>query len=223
MTKKINLNPILALFTIISVLISAFLLQQNNKAKELLTIRTFEDCQRSRSAKTKNDVCTTEDGREFKNEKAVALPKEKITNLLKFSNQLLSVNYPQEAKLKEDKENGSVVIYFWGETQKENTELYDGYSISISPIKDTLPIKQIAQNEQKQSLETCEDSTSPISEYKSEKIEGYQYTSNCLGNSQNIYTEKGGSKFRISIVWTGKDEYKEEVEKILSSLTFLEE
>lgn len=222
MPKKINLNPILALFTIISVLISAFLLQQNNKARELLAIKTFEDCQKSKSAKTENNTCITEDGREFKNEKPTTAPKEESTNSLRFSNQLFSVTYPQEAKLKEEKDNAAT-IYFWGETQKEGTEIYDGYSISISQIKNALSIKQIAQKEQKQSREICEEGVSEISEYKSEKIEGYQYTSNCLGNNQNIYTEKGGNKFRISLVWAGKDKYKQEVEKILSSLTFPEE
>ena len=222
MPKKINLNPMLALFTIVSVLISAFLLQQNNKAKELLSIKTFEDCQKSKSARIENDICTTEDGREFKKEKEATPPKEKSNNLLKFSNQIFSVNYPQEAKLKEDKEGGAVVIYFWGDKQKENTELYDGYSVSFNLIQSNLSLKQIAQNDQKQSLKVCENGTSQILEYKSEKLEGYQYTSNCLGNSQNIYTEKGDNKLRISLVWAGKDEYKKEVEKILSSLTFEE-
>ncbi len=219
--KKINLNPILAASAMVSVLISLFLFWQNKKATELLLIKTFEDCQKSQNTKIENDVCITEDGREFKKEKAVVQNKEEINDKTEFANQFFSLKYSTKSKLEEDKENNSVRILFLGESQKENTELSDGYSISISLLENNLTLKQIAQKEQKQALEVCRE-TSDITEYKSEKIEGYQYTANCLGNVQNIYTEKGNKKFRISLSWSGKEEYQKEVEEILSSLTFQE-
>lgn len=84
-----------------------------------------------------------------------------------------------------------------------------------------MPLKQIAQKEQKQSVEICEETTD-ITEYKLEKIDGYQYSINCLGNSQNIYTQKGNKKFRIGTTWIGKEEYKKEIDEILSSITLQE-
>lgn len=219
--KKINLNPILAVSTIISVLISIFLIWQNKKATKLLLIRNFEDCQKSKNAKLENDICTTEDGREFKKEKEVEKEENTAKNKTEFANEFVSLKYPKNSELEEDKENNSIRILFWGESQKENAELSDGYSISISLLKENLPLKQIAQKEQKQSIEVCEETTD-ITEYKLEKIDGYQYSINCLGNSQNIYTQKGNKKFRISLAWIGKEEYKKEIDEILSSITLQE-
>ncbi len=184
-------------------------------------IRTFEDCQKSKNTKTENDVCTTEDGREFKKEKPVAQEENTTDNKIDFANEFFSLKYPKKAKLEEDKENNSARIIFLGESQKENTELYDGYSFSISLLKENLTPKQIAQKEQKQSLEVCKE-TSSVTEYKSDKIEGYQYTASCQGNSQNIYIQRGNLKVRISLFWSGKEEYQKDVEEILSSLTFQE-
>ncbi len=219
--KKINLNLLLAISTIVSVAISFFLFWQNKKAAELLSIRTFEDCQKSKNAKLENHICTTQDGREFKKEKEVEKEENAISNTIEFTNEFFSLKYSKDSKLEEDEENNSVRILFLGKSQKENTELYDGYSLSISLLKENLTLKQIAQKEQKQSVGLCEE-TSDTTEYKSEKIEGYQYTANCFGYSQNIYTQKGNKKFRISLVWNGKEEYKKEVEEILSSITFQE-
>ncbi len=219
--KKINLNPILAISTIIAVLISLFLFWQNKKATELLLIRTFEDCQNSKNAKTEDDICITADGREFKKENP-AMQEEIISDdKIDFANEFFSLKYPKNARLEEDKENNGVQITLARESQKENTELFDGYSFSISLLKENLTPKQIAQKEQKQSLEVCEE-TSSVTEYKSENIEGYQYTASCQGTSQNIYIQKGNLKVRISLFWSGKEEYQKEVEEILSSLTFQE-
>ncbi len=108
--KRINLNPLLATSTIIAVLISLFLFWQNKKATELLLIRTFEDCQKSKNTKTKNDVCTTEDGREFKKEKPVTQEGNSTNNKIEFANEFYSLEYTKNATV-QDRVRGCLPFY----------------------------------------------------------------------------------------------------------------
>jgi hypothetical protein len=220
MKNKIGINPILAFTTIISVLISFFFIWQNNKAKSLLAIKTYEDCKQAKDSKIEENKCTTVDGREFETHSA---PKEEKKEFLEFSNELLSFKYPSEANLNEDKESGIINVFFKGQTQKDNTELSDGYALSIYDLNKKTLLKQIAENDRKESLKICEDKVSEISDYSLNELKGYGYKDNCFGYIENIYIQtKSGTKYKISLVSSENEEYQDKLEKILSSLSFQE-
>src|SRR3989339_1457636 len=59
-------------------------------------------------------------------------PTPNLSDLKTHSLSSYQVSYPNDVNLAEDQ--GSITrLYKWGPTQKEGTELYDGFSISFEP------------------------------------------------------------------------------------------
>lgn len=216
-----KINSLLALTSIIAVLISAFFIWQNNSLKKLLAIRSFEDCikaQGSQIEAVEPPKCTTLDGREF-----FGQSQKEVWQ--KYEDEDLSFEYPAGIEVKKEETEKEITrkLTYTGPTQKENTELYDGYSFSITQTKDSKQSSQaLAKKERQNSLEVCDDpkKVSEIEETEIAKIKAYKFESDCLGKMINIYLENSQKLYRISLIWSEDKKYQEILQRILSGLNF---
>jgi hypothetical protein len=220
-TPAPKINFILALTSIISVLIATFFIWQNNELKKLLNINSFEECVKANGGQIQPmepPKCVTKDGREFEGPKKEEA-KEDIWG--KYESQNFSFIYPAGVKIKE--ENKTISLIYLGKTQKEETELYDGYSFSISQIENTTNLLSVIKKERESSTKACGNpqKISEIEEIEVAKTKGYQYTSNCTIKTTNIYLQNSKKAYRITTTWAGNNRYKEILDKVLASLNFL--
>lgn len=221
--KAPKINSILAITSIFAVLIAAFFIWQNNELKKLLAINSFEECTKAKGSQiqtTEPPKCITKDGREFEGPRKEEA-KEDIWE--KYGSQNFSFIYPAGVKIKE--ENKTISLIYLGKTQKEETELYDGYSFSISQTENASNLLSLAKKERQTSLEVCnnQEKVSEIEEIEVAQIKGYQYTSNCTIKTTKIYLQNLKKVYRITTTWAGDEKYKEILDKILVSLTFAQE
>lgn len=219
-SPKINVNPILATSSIIAVLISAFFIWQNSQLKKLLSINSFDDCAKANGSQIQTielKKCITKNGQEFIS--PTQTPKEEPWK--KYEGKNFSFEYPESLDLEEDEK--SVKLTFWGKNQKENTELYDGYSFSITQLEsENQKPADIAKKERETTLEVCEE-VSEIKEVNVNNTKAYEYELNCQAKTKNIYLENQKINYQITLAYAGDEKYKEILEKILSSLKFTQE
>ncbi len=150
-------------------------------------------------------------------------------NWLTFTNENIcySFKYPQEITLKERKEENIIHLSLWGKTQKEETEFYDGISLSFSlplaigntSLKDYTDSKI---DEAKQHGEILK----PREEITINNINGYTYTSQGLGIFQNIFLQSSDKICTVEITNVTIDPtnqgYQKTVDKILSTFKFID-
>ncbi len=221
--QALKINSILALTSIFAVFIATFFIWQNNELKKLLNINSFEECAKAKGSQiqtTEPPKCFTKDGREFEGPRKEEA-KEDIWE--KYESQNFSFIYPAGVKIKE--ENKTISLIYLGKTQKEETELYDGYSFSISQTENATNLLSLAKKERQTSLEVCDnqEKVSEIEEIEVAKTKGYQYTNNCTIKTTKIYLQNLKKVYRITTTWAGDEKYKEILDKILVSLTFAQE
>jgi len=220
--KAPKINSILAITSIFAVLIAAFFIWQNNELKKLLAINSFDECVKANGDQIQPiepPKCVTKDGREFEGPRKEET-KEGVWE--KYESQNFSFIYPAGVKIKEEEKTFSLT--FFGETQKEETELYDGYSFSIIQIENATNPLSLTKKERQASLEVCEDQekVSEIEEIEVAKTKGYKYTSDCLIKTTNIYLQNSKKVYRITTTWAGDEKYEDVLDKILASLNFKE-
>lgn len=133
-----------------------------------------------------------------------------------------SVNYPQNSRVEELQDY--LVISEWGQTQKAQTELYDGYSVRIRLLKFTNQSlssyvqSQIDQNQ----IETITKNPKNI---VINSYQGIEYSSVGLGEHRYILIQdnKTPSKVaEITITVSGptKTDYENRIDQILSTFKF---
>jgi hypothetical protein len=220
--QALKINSILALISIFAVFIATFFIWQNNELKKLLAINSFEECAKANGSQiqtTEPPKCITKDGREFEGPRKEEA-KEDIWE--KYESQNFSFIYPAGVKIKE--ENKTISLIYLGKTQKEETELYDGYSFSISQTENATNLLSLAKKERQTSLEVCnnQEKVSEIEEIEVAQIKGYQYTSNCTIKTTKIYLQNLKKVYRITTTWAGDEKYKNILDKVLASLNFKE-
>lgn len=222
-----NTNSLLALSSIIAVFIAGFFIWQNGKLKKLLAIQSFDDCVNTQGTKKEEgekEKCITQDGRVFE-KKIKEEDENKEMPWKKYEQQDFSFEYPSDLEVKEeeDKRSKTIKISYLGPSQEENTELYDGYSFSITELKGKKqsPLSS-AKEARKNSLEVCEnkEDISEIEEIEIGKIKAYKYESKCLDNTTIIFLEKQDKLYEISTTWSGEEKYKTIIDKITTSLKF---
>jgi hypothetical protein len=152
-------------------------------------------------------------------------PNAEISNYLSFSknNICYTFKYPKEITLKEQ---GDVInLSLWGPTQKKDTELFDGISLSFS-----LPL-----NLGNKSLEDYVDSAIEESKQHGQilvpkqsitvnGINGYTYTSEGLAVFKSIYLQSPNKTCAVEITDATKDPtnkgFAKTVDQILSTFEF---
>jgi hypothetical protein len=136
-----------------------------------------------------------------------------------------SFKYPKEITLKERKEEEIIYLSLWGPTQKKDTELYDGLSLSFSfPLKiGNTPLKDYVDSKIEESKQFGEI-LKPREETIINGISGYTYTSEGLGIFQNIYLQSPDKTCVVEITNATQDPtnqgYQETVNQILSTFEF---
>jgi hypothetical protein len=220
--QALKINSILALTSIFAVFVATFFIWQNNELKKLLNINSFEECTKAKGSQiqtTEPPKCVTKDGREFEGPRKEEA-KEDIWE--KYESQNFSFIYPAGVKIKE--ENKTISLIYLGKTQKEETELYDGYSFSISQIENATNLLSVIKKERESSIKACGNpqKISEIEEIEVAKTKGYQYTSDCPIKTTNIYLQNSKRVYRIITTWAGDEKNKEILDKVLASLNFKE-
>lgn len=223
-----RINSLLAVTSIIAVFIAGFFIWQNGQLKKLLAIQSFDDCvsdKKSRKEVAEKEKCITQDGRVFEKEIQKEDEKKEVS-WKKYEQQDFSFEYPSELEIKEqeDKRGKTVKLVYLGPSQEENTELYDGYSFSITELKGKKqnPLA-LAKESRKNSLEICEnkEDISEIEETEIGKIKAYKYESNCFGNSTTIiFLENQEKLYEITTTWVKEKDYKTITDKVIASLKF---
>lgn len=154
---------------------------------------------------------------------------------LTLTTELFTLQYPPVATASEkasspDSRNWAVT--YVGETQKASgrtqTELFDGYSVSVTAFEvvGTEPARTQAEADRQGTVEcSSEDATSPIITTTIAGLSTLSFTGGCLGTATNYYFMSQSQLFRLSFMIAGDQsvlsEYQSTVSQILASFRLL--
>ena len=154
-------------------------------------------------------------------------PTPNLSDLKTHSLSSYQVSYPNDVNLAEDQ--GSVTrLYKWGPTQKEGTELYDGFSISFEPreipnatLNEYVSVK-IDEIKRQVGIVELLSGPSPIT---LGGYTGFSYTIRGLGDYQIIILESPSKTYfmEMSILVSdpGGSAFQSTVDQILSTFKFI--
>lgn len=140
----------------------------------------------------------------------------------------LSLTFPSEFELDENRGGGAFRILFAGPTQKDQTELYDGIGLTFSSgVMNNKALKEIVNLAVADKIKNPVNPGNPIIEYPREitygNLNGYQYKTQELGEYTIIYLTDGSQKY-IRIIKITDDPtnkgFEKMVDKILATLKF---
>ncbi|HUV42349.1 MAG TPA: hypothetical protein VMY36_00340 [Patescibacteria group bacterium] len=142
-----------------------------------------------------------------------------------YSNTCYTFKYPNEITLTERKEENLIHLSLWGPTQKQETEFYDGISLTFSF---PLDLGNLSLSDYVDSQATEDQQHSEIINPKQaitiNGITGYTYINEGLGIFQNIFLQSSDKTCAVEITNATKDPgnqgYQQTVDKILSSFQF---
>ena len=135
--------------------------------------------------------------------------------------------YPQEITFKIRPEEKIIHLSLWGPTQKQDTEFYDGISLSFSfpleiggaALSDYVD-SQIEESKQHGEILKSKETITING------INGYTYTSQGLGTFQNIFLQSPDKTCTVEITNATADPsnqgYQKTVDKILSTFKFVD-
>ena len=133
--------------------------------------------------------------------------------------------YPQKVTLTVRQEEKIIHLSLWGPTQQEDTEFYDGISLSFSfPLEISgVSLEDYVDSKIEESKESGEI-LKPKEAIAINGINGYTYTSQGLGTFQNIYLQSPDKTCTVEITNATVDPtnqgYQETVNQILSTFKF---
>ncbi|KKU43053.1 MAG: hypothetical protein UX59_C0031G0014 [Microgenomates group bacterium GW2011_GWA1_46_7] len=119
-------------------------------------------------------------------------------------------------------------VYYWGPTQKAQTELYDGYAITLTRFEtagENVAQTQ-ADSDRQTSIDVCgEEVVTPVTTAVIADQSALTFSGGCLGEASPYYFTVQDILYRLTIMVTGTPEqtsiYQQAVDSILASLTFL--
>jgi hypothetical protein len=152
-----------------------------------------------------------------------------------FATDDFTLDYPKEASASAvDGGPDSIAwrINYMGEAQKASgrtqTELFDGYAVNIDRFQvasDSAALVQ-AELDRAQSQDLCgEEDIAAMTTTTFAGEPAHTYTSSCLGESTQLYQQRGEYLYRISTMVAGEAEqlviYKDILTRILGSFSYL--
>ena len=161
-------------------------------------------------------------------------PLPTTTPTEKLSTDTFTLEYPSTATLSSytSPDSSTWAISYIGDVQRESgrtqTELFDGYSVSLTlfeAVGDDVARSQ-AQSDRQTTVD-CSSATevTPLTTTKLSELDAWTFTGGCLGTATNYYLTLKDKVLRISTMTVGSEpilsDYKKTVNQLLSSLTIL--
>jgi hypothetical protein len=158
-------------------------------------------------------------------ESSPSLTAEKTDSLQTHQGSIYQVQYPEEAETQQY--DNTFSIYYWGPTQKEETELYDGYSVNISTTEMGMSFSDYVAakiNETNNNgISTVIDGPSPIT---INNLTGQTYQVEGMGTWQEIIIPDVEEVLALEISVHVKDpgnlDFQQTVNNIFDSITFID-
>lgn len=152
-------------------------------------------------------------------------PSPKVTLTETLDNEYFTISYSSSATTSASRSPDSQewVISYMGEEQKKSgrtqTELWDGYVLAITRFE-TIgdePDKNQAEVDRKGIIDACgEENSTPIKPGKVGNYETITFYGGCLGEGDYHYLMMADTLYRITVMTTGSDTYKEQYQSIVS-------